>query len=81
VANFTPFINHQSFDSEQVKAMGDIYDLITKTFPKDDHEAVALAVLAAVRTGEKDRDELCNLALLHLSSDEPKYESEQQREV
>ena len=74
MTNFTPIFAHQSFNPEQVKTMSDVYDLVIKNFPADDHEYVALAVLAAARTGEKDRDRLCDLVLLHLSADEPKYD-------
>jgi len=73
VSNYTPIFNHQPFDPEQVKTMSDVYDLVVRTFPADSHEAVALAVLAAGSTGEKDRDELYDLALKDLSTQENSF--------
>lgn len=70
MATLNPIFTHQSFDPDQVKAMSDAYDLIIKTFPMDEHEEVALAVLAAGRTGATDLDALCDMALSQLSVDE-----------
>lgn len=77
MANFTPIFTNQAFDPEQVKTMSDAYDLIIRTFPLDEHEAVALAVLAAGRTGATGLDALCDMALSQLSADEPRPHVEQ----
>ena len=74
-------IFNTAFEPEQVKAMGTAYDVITATFPADDHEAVALEILSAAATGEKDPEKLCDLALQALSAEEILHPPDAKRQV
>ncbi len=50
-----------------VKAKGEAYDLACEMAPDGtDHEALARAIIAATRTGERDPFRLCDAALYQL---------------
>jgi hypothetical protein len=53
---------------DAVKAMGEAYDLACEEAPEvADHEALARAIIAVARAGERDPFRLCDAALYQIS--------------
>ena len=63
-----PFVKGASFDPEHVKAMGEAFDSVIREL--DDmgqysvaREVIAEQIIALAKTGERDPDKLCELAM------------------
>ena len=59
-----PFVKGASFDPEHVKAMGEAFDSAIREL--DDsvgREVIAEQIIALAKTGERDPDKLCEMAM------------------
>ena len=62
-----PFVKGASFDPEHVKAMGEAFDSAIRE--RDDsvgREVIAEQIIALAKTGERDPDKLCEMAMAAL---------------
>ena len=64
-----PFLKDATFDPEHVKAMGKAFDCVIRELndsgqsSKVVREVIAERIIAAAKTGERDPDKLCALAM------------------
>ena len=63
-----PFLKGASFDAEHVKAMGKAFDSVIRelhdrTSPASCEDVIAERIIALAKSGERDPDKLCELAM------------------
>ena len=63
-----PFLKGASFDAEHVKAMGKAFDSVIRELHDSGQssvvrEVIAERIIALAKTGERDPDKLCELAM------------------
>ena len=73
MSNPNPLFQELSFDTEQVAAVNQAYDLACQTLQnigqlEVDREIIARGVLRAARTGERDAHKLCERAIHGLTA-------------
>ena len=63
-----PYLQDTTFDPEHVKAMGTAFDCVIRELHDSGQssvvrEVIAERIIAAAKTGERDPDKLCQLAM------------------